>query len=310
MGFYSSLVVLTVLVPTTATRSARCDEFGITDESAVAEQLRKRGADVTESNGLITGVTIKNTSQMTVADFQALGRLTAIKTLQLSGDGATLNDETLGLLTGLSTLEDLSTNAAQFSDDGLRQLTKLTNLKQIKFFHTSLRSKTFTGAGLAHLAELKNLRRLTVAGCPFNDEGLAAVAKLTQLENFRTWHTYQTEAGNRHLKSLTNLRSLHLGQRLRHYDGSSNALSLTDETIDTLVELKSLDTLLLDEARLSLSALRRLQALPKLKRLELGRTDISAEEVQQLKQALPQVEVVWKPLSDEDRVALGRLLKP
>ena len=34
-------------------------------------------------------------------------------------------------LTGLIALEDLSTNLAQFSDDGLWQLTLLSNLKQL-----------------------------------------------------------------------------------------------------------------------------------------------------------------------------------
>src|SRR4029078_3155802 len=156
-----------------------------------------------------------------------------------------------------------------FSDEGLRQLTTLTGLKQIKFFHTSLKSKTFTGAGMAHLAELKNLQRLTVAGCPFNDEGMAAVGKLTQLENFRTWHTYQAEAGNLHLKSLTNLKSLHLGQGLRHYDCTSNAHSLSDATLATLAEMKSLESLILDEARLTEKGLEQLSALPNLKQLDI-----------------------------------------
>jgi hypothetical protein len=245
---------------------------------------------------------------MTDADFQSLGRLSKLKMLTLSGDN--INDQTLSYLTNLSALEDLSTNAAQFSDDGLRQFAKLTNLKQIKFFHTSLRSKHFNGSGFAHFSEMKNLRRLTVAGCPFNDEGMAAVGKLTQLENFRTWHTYQTEAGNQHLKSLVNLRSLHLGQRLRRYDGSSNANSLTDQTLATLAAIPLLDTILLDEAKLSADALSQLAALKNLKRIEMNRIDLTSADVDSLKKKLPGVEIVFKPMTDAERAMLEKYLKP
>lgn len=281
---------------------------GPADDAAAAEQLRKAGADVTLASGVVTAVAVKDLAKFTDADFDVLGRLIHLKTLSTSGEA--LNDRTLTYLTGLVALEDLSTNAAQFTDDGLWQLSLLSNLKQIKFFHTSLRRKDFTGRGLAQLASLKNLRRLTVAGCPFNDEGMAAVGKLTQLENFRTWHTYQTEAGNRHLLGLTNLKSLHLGQRLRRYDGSSNAHSLTDATLDIVTQLKSLDTLTLAEQQFSTAALSRLSALPNLKRLELTQVDIPAEEVERVRKALPGVQVVWQTVSADDRAKLGRLLAP
>lgn len=278
------------------------------DDASAAEQLRKAGADVTLSGKFVTSVAVKDLSKFTEADFEALSRLTHLKTLSTSGEA--MNDRTLSYLTGLVALEDLSTNAAQFTDDGLWQLTLLTNLKQIKFFHTSLKRKDFTGRGFAQFASMKNLRRLTVAGCPFNDEGLAAVGKLTQLENFRTWHTYQTEAGNEFLKSLQNLKSLYLGQRLRRYGGESNAHSLTDRTLDVIAQLKSLDTLTLGEQRFSVEALAKLQALPKLRQLELTQVDVPAAEIERVRAALPNVQVDWKPVTAEERAKLDRLLAP
>jgi metallo-beta-lactamase class B len=281
---------------------------GPADEAAIGELLRKAGAEVTLTKDVITGVAVKDLAKFTEAEFEALGRLKNLKTLSTSGEQ--LNDKTLSYLTGLVALEDLSTNAAQFSDDGLWQLTLLSNLKQIKFFHTSLRQKNFTGRGFAQFTALKNLRRLTVAGCPFNDEGMAAVGKLTQLENFRTWHTYQTEAGNEHLLSLKNLKSLHLGQRLRRYGGESNAHSLTDKTLDVVAQLKSLDTLTLAEQKFSAAALGKLKALTNLKRLELTQVDVPAAEIERVKSALTGVEIKWQPVSDEERTILVRLLAP
>jgi hypothetical protein len=281
---------------------------GPIDEGAAAEQLRKAGAEITLTKGIVTGVAIKDLSKFTEADFEALGRLAHLKTLSTSGEA--LNDKTLSYLTGLVELEDLSTNLAQFTDDGLWQLTLLTNLKQIKFFHTSLKRKDFTGRGFAQFASMKNLRRLTVAGCPFNDEGMAAVGKLTQLENFRTWHTYQTEAGNEHLKSLTNLKSLHLGQRLRRYGGESNAHSLTDKTLDIVAQLKSLDTLTLSEQKFSAEAISKLSSLPKLKRLDLTQVDVPAAEIERVREALKGVQVQWQPVNPEERAKLDRLLAP
>lgn len=283
-------------------------QAGPTDDVAAARQLRQAGAEVTLTGMVVTSVSVKDLSRFADADFETLGRLAHLKTLSTSGEA--LNDRTLAYLTGLVALEDLSTNLAQFSDDGLWQLTLLTNLKQIKFFHTSLRRKDFTGRGLAQLASMKNLRRLTVAGCPFNDEGMAAVGKLTQLEDFRTWHTYQTDAGNEHLKSLTNLKSLHLGQRLRRYSGPSNAHSLTDRTLEVISQLQSLDTLTLAEQRFSADALAKLKALPNLKRLELTQVDMPAAEIERLKAALPGVAVDWKPVTDDERARLDRLLAP
>lgn len=297
------------LKETTFLKKLADQQSGPKDDAAAAEILRKAGAEVTLSkDGVATAVRVADLKNFTDAEFEVLGRLVHLKMLSTSGEQ--LNDKTLSYLTGLVELEDLSTNAAQFSDDGLWQLALLTNLKQIKFFHTSLRQKKFTGRGFAQFTALKNLRRLTVAGCPFNDEGMAAVGKLTQLENFRTWHTYQTEAGNEHLKHLTNLKSLMLGNRLRQYGGKPNAHSLTDKTLDILDEMKSLDTLSLSEQHFSLDALLKLKQLPNLTRLDLSQVDLNETDLAKLRAALPKTKIDFKPMTAEDRARLERLLAP
>ena len=71
----------------------------------------------------------------------------------------------------------------------------------------------------------------------------------------------------------------------------------------------SAESLTLDEARLSLATLQRLQELPRLKKLELRRIDISAADFEALKASLPAVMIDWKPLTDDERTKLEMFLK-
>ena len=213
---------------------------GGADDAEVGKFLKGKGGDVTESKGVITAVTFQDAAKLTDADFRQLTGLRHLKMLSLSNG---LNDQRLAQLADLAELEYLQTNLAQITDDGVKPLARLKSLKNLKFFHPG---KSFTGAGLVHLRSMPNLERLTVAGSlSFNDDGMAAVAQLTGLKEFRTWHAGPTNEGVKKLKELKNLKSLYLGQRLTYKQPACP----TDETIGVLSEMKSLESLQLDEGR-------------------------------------------------------------
>lgn len=279
------------------------------DDASVAAALTDLGAQVTQTNGVVTKVFFKDCSKLGDAEFRLIGRLKDLTSLTLYGQCKGLTDETLPHFSGLTKLEELGTDGIQVSDAGLAKLTALTSLRSLSFFHPSFGMKGFDGSGFAALKALPKLERLTIAGTPFNDKGMAAVAEIQQLRDFRTWHTYQTQAGNESLTKLPELKSLWLGQRLRRYDGGSNSLSLDDSTFDVLTKLKTLESLTLDEARLSLAALQRLKELPRLKKLELRRIDISEADIVALKTSLSSVMIDWKPLTDDERTKLEAFLK-
>ncbi len=280
------------------------------NDKAIPERLRSLGAQVTESGGAVTKVVFRDCSKLGDAEFRAIGQLAKLKTLTLYGKCAGLTDATLPHLAGLKELEELGTDGIQVTDAGLKHLATLTNLQRASFFHISFGMKGFTGAGFAHLKPLAKLERLTVAGTPFNDTGMAAVAQLTQLREFSTWHTYQTEAGNAELKKLPNIRSLRLGQRLRQYGpDTKNEWSLTDQSLATLAGIPTLESLSLDEVRLTHAGLARLKSLPNLKKLTLQRADIPAADIEKLRADLPKVAIEWKPLTDEERKGLENILK-
>ena len=254
------------------------------DDAEIAKLLKEKGVTVTTSKGSVTAVMVPDGAKLTDADFKQISQLVHLKTLNLNN---CLTNERLAQLTDLAELEYLQTNQAQVTDEGLKPLAKLKNLRNVKFYHPG---KSFSGAGLAHFADLPHLEQLTVAGSrEFNDEGMAAVAKLTNLQEFRTWHGGVTQEGVKKLTALKNLKSLHLGQRLTYQPPACP----TDETLAILAELKSLEALQLDKARLTFTALEQLKQLPDLKKLTLDGIDIPKADVERLRKELPKIKIEW-----------------
>jgi hypothetical protein len=260
--------------------------------------LKKLGAQVTEKDGVVVQVQVK-CDTFTEADYRLLGEFKSIKMLSVSS-AKTLTDEMLALLTGLTELEDLSTEGIQLTDDGFKHFSAFQKLRRLKFFHPSLRSPKMTGSGLTELKVLPKLESLTFAGTTAGDAALEAVGHLPQLKEFRTWHTAQTQAANVHLAKLTNLTSLRIGQRLPSFVKDS-APSFDESTMDVLTQIKTLESLELTEARLSAKIIPQLKALPKLKRLKLEMVDISSSDVEAIKAALPAVKVEWQPLTEAEK---------
>ena len=268
--------------------------------AADAESLRKLGAKVTENAGVITQVNVK-CDAFTEADFKTLGSFTTIKDLTISGK--TITDDTLALLTGLTELERLSSDGIQLTDAGYKHFAAFQKLKSISFFHPAFRSKEFTGSGLVHLKALPKLEKLTFAGSTAGDIAMEAIGQLTQLKEFRTWHTAQTQEGNAHLAKLTGLTGLRIGQRLPEW-GKDSPVSFDESTLETISQLKALESLELTEARLNAKIIPQLQALPKLAKLKIETVDISAADVEAIKAALPNCKVDFKPMTDAEKEAL------
>ena len=269
------------------------------DDKAVSTKLEALGGKVTLKDNVATQLGFTDCSKLGDAEFQLIGQLTHLKGMTLYGKCHGLDDKTVVHLLSLKELESLGTDGAQFTDDGLKQLTGFQQLKSASFFHTSFGIKGFTGVGFGHLKGCPKLERLTVAGISMSDDGFAAIATITQLKDFSTWHTYQTEAGNAHIASMPNLQSLKLGQRLP--GGGRKAPSLSDASIPTLAKMKSLETLRIGEARFTIEALGGLKTLPKLKLLNLYESELVATDIDKLREALPGVKIDWQIATDEQR---------
>jgi hypothetical protein len=246
--------------------------------------LKAKGAEPVESKGALTGLSFRDCTGLTAGDCQQIHQLSHLKSLSF---GKGFNDAELKALGAMPELETLNANGMEVSDAGIGALAQSPNLKSIAIFHPG---KGFTGAGLAALAKLPRLERLTVAGSTeFADAGMAAVASLGQLKEFRTWHSGVTLEGVKKLPALKQLTSLTLGQRLSR----TPPTTLSDEAIAVLADCSSLEALNLQEARLTLSALGQLKKLPKLKRLTLDGIDLPEADVTALKAQLASVDIRW-----------------
>lgn len=274
--------------------------FAVQISAGDVQALHRLGAKFTLTGGVVTQANVR-CDAFTQAEFRELGRFRTIKDLTISGK--TITDDTLPLLAGLTELERLSTDGIQLSDAGFRHFAAFQKLKSLSLFHPAFRSKDFTGSGLAFLKALPRLEKLTFAGSTAGDTALEAVGQLTQLKEFRTWHTAQTQAGNAHLSKLTGLKALRIGQRLPSW-GRESPVSFDESTLETIAQLKALESLELTEARLSLRILPQLKALPGLAQLKIENVDISEADVEAIRAALPGCRVDFRPMSDAEKESL------
>ena len=229
-----------------------------------------------------------------------------VRCFSLDGKGVT-NDAFLRLVKAEP--EALSINGTAMTDDGFQSLAAMKSLQTLAVIHTLNAKDGFTGTGFARLKSLPRLEKLTLAGTGCREQAFEAIGELAQLKDFSTWHSQYGDPAHPYLLKLKRLENLRLGNSLRRYDGKPRQLCLTDDTLSTLSQIRSLKSIGLMQANLSLSALLKLKSLSELTLLRLDDIDLSQAEYEQLRTALPKAKVVGKPLTEAARAKLGEFLK-
>ena len=271
---------------------------------AVLEPLK---AKINKGWGQQKVVTLRLRADQAITDEQ----WKAIETLGAKGigiGGKAVDDEVIARIAKMD-LESLSLDGAEgMSDACFKSIATMKSLRVVSVGH--IMKKEFTGTGLALLKDLPALERLGFGGTGAGDPAMEAVGELTQLKEFQTWHSHAKDPRNLYLLKLTSLKALELGNGMPTYDGKPRQLSLTDETMDTIVQLKNLERLFFTDARLSLPALEKLKALPNLKSLDLMQVDIPPEDIDKLRAELPNVKIQRRPpLTEAEHKRLDQFLK-
>jgi beta-lactamase regulating signal transducer with metallopeptidase domain len=189
--------------------------------------------------------------------------------LYTAADAQRLDDEAMGLIAGLEPLEVLYLSG-QVTDEGVRHLTKLESLRELRIDASRIR-----GPGLAHLGESGSLQLLELSGKGFGDEGLEHVKQILSLKCLKLGRGIEiSDDGLAHLSDLHGLEELEV---------RGNAI--TDAGIAHLRDLRSLKRLWLYTDNVTGEGLAHLTVLDALEDLTLphgGVTDAGLAHVAKL----------------------------
>jgi hypothetical protein len=138
----------------------------------------------------------------------------------------------------------------------VRHIAALPALEVLDLGETSL-----TDRGAAELAQLKNVHTLDLRGTRVTSKGLAALAGLPKLRHLKLW----------------------------------KAKGIDDAAIPVFLQMQQLEALEIPETSVTLAGLKELAAKPnpRLKHLFAGGLDLTAEQVDALRQVMPNCQVSW-----------------
>ncbi|MEZ4452387.1 MAG: hypothetical protein R3B09_23170 [Nannocystaceae bacterium] len=204
--------------------------------------------------------------------------------------GSTFNDNTPLFLRELP-LREFTCACPSLGDNGLRALRRVRTLQRVALLQSRL-----TGAGVEALAELPDLKALTVDGRDVGPQGLAALAKIPALRELELRPSEPADPSLAGLGALVELRRLTLGSddfgdaiagqlaplhALERLDLGGTAIS--DQSLGALVGMSDLRELILHHTRVTNRGLAHLSGLRHLEVLELDHTDVVDAGVDHLK---------------------------
>jgi hypothetical protein len=177
--------------------------------------------------------------------------------------GTKITDSTLEILEGVASLEWLDIGWAQITDTGLDHLSSLNNLRWL-----TMGGNKLTGAALQVLRQLPQLEYLDIGGTQRTDSGL--------------WSMLLTEEGVQAIASVTELRELRMA-----------GTSITGRGIAMLRGLSKLERLNLQGCkRLGDDAAAALAGFQQLRMLDVKDSGLSAPAIQRIRAALPRCQVI------------------
>jgi Leucine-rich repeat (LRR) protein len=182
-------------------------------------------------------------ARLTDAGVARLRRLTRLETLTLGY--AQVGDKAMDTIAGFRNLQSLDLQHTRITDEGLAQLRPLTSLRWI-----GLNSTRVTSRGIANLADAAGMTHIEADDTQIGDEGLAAMRRMTGMSSLYIANTKVTEAGLRAaLPAFPELAWLRI-----------NGLPVTDAIVPTLLELKKLKNIEMNQTRITAAGEARLKA--------------------------------------------------
>lgn len=254
---------------------------------------------------------------------RALASLATLPHIEQLSTPIGLSDEGMAAISRMKSLRILRVAQDQLTDQGLRRLGELTNLESLDLFGnakmtdaglealTNLRwlrhirlgmQGPFTNRGMAHLAQIPNLRVLWLDTHGITDNGLRELARSRSLERLCIcWLDQITDRGISYLRDMPQLKGLNL----------AHLRLLTDASLAHLAALPNLDDLYLPGGFTD-AGVEQLANLERLERLKISLwggsplTDRSLATVTKLP-ALRELAIEGTGITNEGAALLARL---
>ncbi len=239
-------------------------------------------------------------------DLAQFAGLTSLEYLELGGLSEVSNAG-LGNLRDLPKLRVLIMTGSRVYDSGLKHLTSLPALEELSLGNREgAREKArITGAGLAPLRQLPDLRKLTLARVPLGEEGSGHIAALARLETLSLLECDIGVPEARKIARLRQLRVLGIIKTLLSGDAMASLAPLTSLTElnlqatqlgdSDLVHLKGMTKLqsliLTDNAGVTDAGLKHVEFLKALRSARLRGTKVTADGVAALHEAVPDCDI-------------------
>jgi len=161
------------------------------------------------------------------------------------------------------------------SDGDLAKVGKWSKLQRLLAWISPI-----TDAGVGHLKDMKELKKLDLSRTKISDAGLAAIKDLKGLQELDLSQTPITDAGLACLKNMKGLRRLDLATN-----------QITDAGLVHIGELKKLQTLNLGGTKITDAGLVNLGELKGLRKLEVWTTKVTNAGVQELRKVLIKTDI-------------------
>jgi Leucine-rich repeat (LRR) protein len=204
-------------------------------------------------------------SNATDVESDALKRCHNLRILHVEGNPVN-TDTSLEHLKDLKQLARLEFIATTITEEDLKQLTMLENLRELTFRNTRV-----ADTGLKYLVGIKQLRSLWIEKESVSNVGLSNIKKLTQLEKLTINEAGITDARLDFLKGMKNLLEIDLtGNRI------------TDSGLQQLKDIAQLEKLVLCDTDITDAGLTHLKEMKQLKYLYLYNTNITDAGLKQL----------------------------
>lgn len=230
-----------------------------------------------------------------LAHFRGLHKLT-----QVAFVGPGVTDDWLRNVPTLESLQWFTLSGSDITSEGLEELKRFPNVHSVQVGYTQIDDR-----GMEVLGQLTGIKILDLVGTQITDEGLANLERLQKLESLSLGHMPLKGTGLAHLRHCPELKSLDLLGRevTNEWLDSITALSkvewlqiyetsVSDEGMDFLRDWTQLKKLYISHNPIGDGAVPHLANLFRLETIDLTGTRFTAEGVRQLREALPDANVI------------------